>query len=284
MLTGGMLMQRNNSYVINADFPLRDSWSYTKPSAPQPPAPALPAALPVATAEPEIPQPELPAPLRATTPHLWSHCVLPEVSDDGKPEFCNWDDGFPAISKDGSLIAFFDDGRSIRWISASTAATVGVAQLVSSDEYNNSEGFTHRERIQRRVDARVARVQHLLDARGFRSLQSLGTFDARNEQSDESPGTKNIYAEFSANGETRVINPLTSSVLWQGNLQSRSSEPLASVIRLCPERNFWFASMWWDPTSYRAIALLDFETAEDAKGVHACASVQVPQVFKFAKM
>src|SRR5262245_23344485 len=69
------------------------------PPAPPPPPPPV-AKPPEPAAKPAEPPPPPPPP-RALTPLLNAACVLPS---DEPPAACAWDDGFPAISTDGTLV------------------------------------------------------------------------------------------------------------------------------------------------------------------------------------
>jgi hypothetical protein len=169
---------------------------------------------------------------------------------------CSWDDGFPAISADGRLIAikdypddagrgnpsvriaFFDTGRSRQ---------VSDVPILLADEI----GAGPIEELRARVEQRVASVQHTLDAARFRTLMPLSTVAQG----------KAIYAVVEEQA-VRIVDPATSTVLWQRRLVAPSDPPDTvpqddDEIFPCGAGSVYGVDLWWDPRAKIVLAALD---------------------------
>src|SRR5262249_30077322 len=137
---------------------------------------------------PPPPEPkESPAPTwHVLAPKLAAECIGPALPMEGtqsaeavNPE-CGWDDGFPAIAEDGSLIAmkasFSPAGRgglslSISFVDPNTSRIVRSDEIMSIDEYWDDK---NRAKVVAKIPRRVAAVQRVLDAGHYRTLRPLG--------------------------------------------------------------------------------------------------------------
>ncbi|MEO7731040.1 MAG: hypothetical protein ABIY55_08725 [Kofleriaceae bacterium] len=216
----------------------------------------VPAAQVVVTPAPEPPPPavvEAPAPPRprALAPHLAAaHCLIP-IQDVEDPT-CAWDDGFPAISRDGRLVATRyqpeDGGRgypgeSIHLIDVKTGRVVRDALVLSPDEY--SEAPKAQAKLRVTMARRAAAIQQVLDAGEFRALSVLGA--QRDGQDVEPPDATKIHAEI-VGGMMRVIDPATTTVIGQYGFGVASRHP-AKPDGECSGWTMAQIAVWWDPAT-----------------------------------
>jgi hypothetical protein len=177
-----------------------------------------------AAPDPVIPPAPTPAKPRALAPTLDPACVLPAVDedptapDDGidlAPSTCDWDDGFPAISADGSTIVtkFIPDdggrgnpGLSIRFIDTRTSKLVRDALVLSPDEVDNAD----RAKLQAKIAQRASAIQRSLD--NYRALAPLGTNHVGDNAADAD--TTKLHAEF-AGEVVRIVDPATATAVWR---------------------------------------------------------------------
>jgi hypothetical protein len=222
-------------------------------NVPPPPVPPPPA--------PPPPAPPPPAP-RALAPYLDSSCIL-APSDN-----CTWDDGFPAVSADGALVVTKQlDGDpsgalslEIAFLDAGTGRVVRRHVLHSLEEHRILSGFATQiaegqaeiERLEKarsvlygKVGQRIAAVQRMLDGRGFRSMQSLGSSQTGEEGTDKT----RVYAQFQDNA-ARIIDPARNAVLWQHRLSVTDDTPVVSDgTEMCGGKSLRDAALWWDPAT-----------------------------------
>jgi hypothetical protein len=235
---------------------------------------AVPAAAPpsvTVTAPPPAPAPEpLPVaapanePPRARTPHLWPHCLL--VPDGYGQGACDWDDGFPAISADGTLIAHKhipDDagrgnpGLEIWFIDAATGKTVSTSVVLSPQEFEADDG-TNTSRVAKlheRVTARAAKVQQTLDAGAYRTMAHLGSggpFNG-NEPTPRTTAPTTLYADID-NGSVRIVDPALNTVLWQHTFGVSGGRANDDPDAMCGGWGLWNMDLWWDPTTHVVLA------------------------------
>ncbi len=141
-------------------------------------------------------------PPRRTTPRLDSACVLGALGDGPVPSTCTWeDDGFPAISSDGTLVVVDDRGvitpresweRTILVLDVESSRIVGGYSIVVDEDaapFQDRDPSTsvlaaalERARVRGRVAERVHALDAFLDHRGFRTLESFD--DPRGEMHD----------------------------------------------------------------------------------------------------
>jgi hypothetical protein len=232
----------------------------TPPARPPTPAPAAPVEPP--------PQP------RAIAPHLAAHCLLAPENDTSDPA-CAWDDGFPAISADGALIAtkyFLRDngdhpGVSIHFIDVKTGRLVRDAQVLLPGEYNPEPAVLAKLRVT--IYERATAIQRTLDARLFRSLIALGKPNGSDTSGGEvHANTTKIYAEV-AGGAMRIVDPATATVLAQSAFFAPPpvTEPVATTASqpdnpdaLCSAMGMRWFIVWWDPATKVAYGLSDYQT------------------------
>jgi hypothetical protein len=211
------------------------------------PAPVLaPAPPPEEVADAPPPDEPEPAPPRAVAPRLDAGCIL--SPGDDLPDACAWDDGFPAVSADGTRIAtkHYPDDESpnpalyIRLIDVASSRIVGHVLILSPEEAHASDA--ERPRLQKRIERRVARIQRTLDEQRFRTLVPLGTSD----QQPTDPGTdpSAVRAEFSTTA-VRIIDPTTSSVVWQDRLET--GRTAVDSGEDCTSWDLRTVTAWWDP-------------------------------------
>jgi len=249
--------------------------------------PPTPATEPVA----EAPRP------RALAPTLWPECFVPmtdpDAPDAGPGARCSWDTGFPAISSDGAQIARIevpdDGGRgypglSIEFLDVRTSKVARTAVVLSPDEYESADPEDGdglgavTPRLRAKILRRAAAVQRALVARGFRSLELLGSHDEDLGDGDAdgddappaaAPVPTRIYAEIDGRA-VRVIDPATAAVMWQHVFADPS--PVASTD-LCGSWTLRGMAVWWDPRTRTVLTTQSYRT-----GGCMCSDVDVAQV------
>jgi hypothetical protein len=223
------------------------------------PAPAVAAPAPQPPAPEPAPEPKQP---RATTPHLITSCLL-EMESPTTDLTCSWDQGFPAISADGTLIAtrFTPDdgargwpGLSVHLIDVATSRIVRDVTILSPDEYD-PEG-KQRDKLLAMIASRTEAAQRVLDAREFRTLVALGENNLYQQTVTTDP-TK-LHAEFAEN-LVRAIDPATQTVLWQRRFAVAAPKP-HNPDSDCGAWDMRNLSVWWDPTTRVALASMKYGT------------------------
>jgi|GEM_PF-2848527 len=215
----------------------------------------VPAAQVVVTPAPTPPPvvvaaPEPPAQPRALAPHVQAQCLIPTPGVEDPT--CTWDDGFPAISRDGRLVATRawanDGGRgypgvSIHLIDVKTGRVVRDALVLSPDEYSEEPKVQDKLRVT--IARRAAAIQHVLDAGEYRSLRVLASRNM--DQEEGSVDVTEVHAEFA--GDTmRVIDPATATVIGQyefGVGRRHPSKPDGE----CSGWGMVRLHVWWDPAT-----------------------------------
>jgi len=250
--------------------------SLNVPSPPAPPAPPPPA--------PPPPAPPQPAP-RALTPYLDTACILLPGND------CTWDDGFPAVSADGALIAMKHEGGApsddssgapsgepssekslaITFLDTRTLKVVRHDVLYSLEEHRGLSRAPSQaavdeaevERIDRargdlygKIGQRIAAVQRMLDGRGFRTLQLLGG----NQDGEKSTDKTRVYAQFQDNA-VRLIDPARAAVLWQHRFTVTDDEPVVvDEVMMCGGKSLRDVSLRWEPVTGIVLAQKGYVT------------------------
>jgi hypothetical protein len=240
-----------------------------------PPPPPAPPALP----EP----PPVPTP-RALVPHLEAWCIRAEEGSASLPA-CSWDDGFPAISADGALVAkkIYDgspsgaDALSIGFFDAHTSRLVRQVDILTlKRDYDAQEKL--RPGTARRMQQRVAALQRTLDEGGFRSLIGLGTNMLDTSSEDAKPAgeaAKRIHAEFGG-ASARIVDPERSAVLWQHTFFSDVPAPPSNPdTDMCGGKSLHSLEMWWDPETGTVLTELLFFT-----GGCMCSSIREVQLHR----
>lgn len=194
--------------------------------APAPPPPPAP------------PEPELvvtPGP-RALVPTINPACATQQGSDTT----CTWDDGFPAISADGTLIATThvpdDGGRgypglSIELIDVKTSRVVKSFLVLSPNEYLDSAEDPAWPKLHAKIRKRSATAQRMLDAKQFRALTHFATTDVGADV-DPDGGSYLFAMDPALRGErsgdaVRVIDAAKNTVLWQHRFPIEAAYPAA---------------------------------------------------------
>jgi hypothetical protein len=227
------------------------------------PAPQI--TVPVPDVKITLPPPSEPPPpaVHALAPKLNADCILPTATDTPQPGIpCSWDDGFPAISEDGALIALKaspdpgprgGDSLYVQLVDTKTSRVVRSDEIMSIDEsFADDNG---RAALHANIVRRVALVQAALDARHFRKLVLLGS---SHEGEDQKVDATKLHAEL-ADGAVRIVDPATSSVLWQGAFGA-SAPAGRSEDGLCFGWGLNRISVWWDPTTRYVLASLSYRT------------------------
>jgi hypothetical protein len=242
---------------------------------PPPPAPVV---------VPPAPAPPPPVKPRATQPHLMTMCLFPrtDTTAGNLDQACEWDDGFPAISVDGKLIAtrggVDDPGRGnpsdgLQLIDASSGRTLREITLLGPDEYTTDEAPL--AKLQVTVGKRVAAAQRMLDERGFRSLRALGAHRAGSDP-DATEVQTGIYAQFA--GElVRIVDSSTATELGRHSFAvpepSRASADDSSMP--CSSQHLNRLDVWWDPGTRIVLGLSEYRTGGDS-----CPDVTISQTFQ----
>jgi hypothetical protein len=219
------------------------------------------------------PEPPVPAPQpRALVPTLDAACV---IQTQGAPSpTCAWDDGFPAISADGTLIATKYDpamgpsdlyGLSIHFIDTRTSQVVRDSVILTPEEsvpfvVHDAAGEDQqqqRQRVMTLIYRRVAAVQRTLDEKRFRTLHELGSASASmGGESTSRRGPHPVYAEI-VGTTARIIDSEASQVLWRGDFWA--SEPKRSRGD-CSIWTPWSIALWWDPDTRHVLAIQTYRT------------------------
>jgi hypothetical protein len=236
-------------------------------------------------AEP-APAPAIEEAPRAITPRLEPACfhIYSPEEDSPAHKSCEWDDGFPAVSRDGKLVVTKyvedDGGRGnpnlrIRFLDVATSKVVRDVLVLDADEvdamYDDEGQATKRAQLERKVAQRMATAQRLIDARGYRSLEHLGTNDAHNQfiSNDRSK----IHAEFDATA-VRAIDPATNRVLWQRRFDVPNPTPDNGHDE-CMGWGLRELDIAWDPETRVVIA-----TSQYDRGGCMCSTDVVQQVVR----
>lgn len=241
---------------------------------------------PAPTPAPEAPPPiaEAPAPRsapRARVPHLIPECLV-RIADEPLDALCAWDDGFPAISTDGKLIAIKnipdDGGRghlglSIQFLDTSTGRVVRDALILSTEEFAFELAPDAATRLRGTMARRAAPVQRMLDARQFRTLLPLGQSDEAAGDHDSAARTA-IHAEFIGH-LMRVVDPVAGTILGMHRFTAPApSAPLADDA-MCGGANLAEITAWWDPDSRVVLGVATYHS-----GGCMCATWDVPGVYR----
>jgi hypothetical protein len=231
-----------------------------------PPIVVLPAPVVAAAAPAEEPPPRP----RALAPALDGNCVLPA---DEMPPSCSWDDGFPAISADGSQIAikeYPDDGGrgnpglTIRFVDVETSRLVRAVVVLDPDEYDEDAV----PQLQAKIDRRALAIQRTLDAGRYRTLELLSEDDASNRPADTA-----IHAELDGD-LMRIVDPATATVLWRHRFVHPAPRRASSDDDdFCGGWSLYAMSSWWDPPTGTVLASSLYRT-----GGCLCTDVSVDAV------
>lgn len=238
--------------------------------APKLPAPVVTVNVPPppAPAPPPAPEASPPPPPRALAPHLQAACVLPQADGIPAPASCAWDDGFPAVSDDGTQFVkkilipepLTPGGLTIGFFDTSTSRLVRQVVIISADSDYGAEGKL-REGSEVRVAQRIAGLQRTLDAKGFHSLVALGSSAVNPEDPGAAEAAKaRIHAEFD-DAAARIVDPARSVVLWQHEFVSQVPEPRRNPdTDMCGGKSLHRLSMWWAPSNGVVLTELAFFT------------------------
>jgi|MudIll2142460700_1097286.scaffolds.fasta_scaffold00409_3 hypothetical protein len=169
------------------------------PPAPEPPpAPAPPVAVPAPS----------PAP-RTLAPRLFAACVMTDPTvfppDEQAPDnpACRWDEGFPAISRSGDLVAIKTYASE-----EMTGEPIGIEiALVDTRTQKITKRLVlaHKDKPDA-IQARVAQAQRALE--GYRTLVRL----------DERGPLRAETAEDVRSVQVRVLDTASNTTLWQEEL------------------------------------------------------------------
>lgn len=226
--------------------------------APPPPPPAPAPAPPPAPA---------PAPLRATAPVLNAACVLDDAPRDST---CDWDDGFPAISRDGTLIAvkvvpdgggamMVNPGLWIQLLDVKTSRVVRALTIFTPDEYVAADDPA-RPALQAKLAPRVAAAQRVLDAAAFRAMVKLGS----NRGAPSESATLRLEFGDDDRAMLRVIDAGASRALWQGGFApAPAPRPVADddTGDRCHISSTGEIAVAWDPPTRTLHARVSYMTS-----------------------
>lgn len=255
----------------------------------------LPAAPPITVvAPPPTPAPapapideavEPPPPPRATMPRLDAQCFIihspEEDPPESMPESCQWDDGFPAVSRDGKLVVAKvmdeDGGRgnpnlTIRFLDVATSKVVRDIVVLDPDEVDASDPPAKRAQLVRRVAQRMALAQRVIDQRGYRSLEPLGTSNAYHDVV-ETDRTK-VHADFDGTA-VRAIDPATNRVLWAHRFVVPNPNQRDIETSDCAGWRLRELAVAWDPETRVVIGTSSYDT-----GGCMCDTVGVEQIVR----
>jgi hypothetical protein len=263
------------------------------------PAPVVMPPTPVVV---EAPAPPPPAPLppvpppHALVPMLDAACVI--ATDGWTNPTCAWDDGFPAISADGTLIATKYAppmgpsnlyGLSIHFIDTKTSRVVRDSVILTPEELARilypenaapettqpeDKQLEQRQRLLSTIYRRVAAVQRTLDAKRFRTLHELGSARATisDEEHPSQRGPDPVYAEI-VGTTARIIDSAASQVLWRGEFWAAGPKRAEREASDCGGWAPWSIALWWDPETRHVLAAQTYRT-----GGCMCSDVPVETV------
>lgn len=214
---------------------------------------------------------------------LAAGCVI--HTDGATNPICAWDDGFPAISEDGTLIATKPpppsagsdlEALSIHFIDTKTSRVVRDSVIVTTEEsaqirypanvppenaQSEAKQLKERQRLLATIYRRVAVVQQTLDAQHFRTLHELGA--ARTSMGDEQPpsqrGPDPVYAEI-VGTTARIIDSAASQVLWRGEFWADEPKRSRGDTSECGSWAPWSITLWWDPATRHVLATQTYRT------------------------
>jgi len=246
---------RNAAPVMQPAAPLIAVSLSTTP-APLAPPPAPPAPPPAVE-----PAPSAPVRPRATAPRLDPACIVHVTPPDAA---CGWDDGFPAISGDGALIAVKripDEGGAMEqppalWIDLLDVGTSRVVRrlpIFSGDEYVPDDD-SRWPALRALIARRVATAQKVLDQSKFRTMVRLGS----NLRTDSESPT--LRAEFERDA-VRVIDSEGPSVVWQRRFSVEQPPPAPEDDggpSHCHLVNASEIVLAWDPPSRTMYAQVEY--------------------------
>jgi hypothetical protein len=236
----------------------------------QVPAAAPQITVPTPEVKVTLPPPAEPKPVAPTTwhvlaPKLAPECIGPAMPDSTEtvvnPE-CGWDDGFPAIAEDGSLIAMKavpDSGPRggsalyITFVDPNTSRVVRSDEIMSIDDSWADD--KSRPKIVAKIHRRIAAVQRILDAGHYRTLRPLG----HSNDADGPIDTSKVHAEFAGSG-VRIVDPATSSVIWQDSFSAPAPSRSGNADELCSGWGLNRMSLWWDPVTKYVVANMRYRT------------------------
>ncbi len=250
--------------------------SLNLPAAPSPPPSSDP------PSEPEPPPPSQGEPPRARAPMLDVDCLLWLGKDHPAPPRCAWDDGFPAISGDGSRVAVLATEartnadvveRRVKLFDAGTSKLVEDLVLLTAEESqpfvymspsDTTEQAQQRREIQARVTRRITALHERLEGGAYRPLVHLGRQASNPDgSSDTAPAATRTttYADIDL-PHVQIVDPTTSTVVWRGRFGVPSPYPAPAdpELELCSAWWPWEMAVWWDPSTRTALAEMWYRT------------------------
>jgi hypothetical protein len=230
--------------------------------------------LPEPPPPPPAPLPPIVHPPRPLSPVLDADCMLPpDIVETDAPSTCGWDDGFPAISKDGRTIAMkysADPGPrggssvAVRFVDAKTSRVTREITLLSPDEFFADKEA--RDKVRAQIPGRVESVQRMLDAGQFRAMIPMGSSKQPLEDRDH------MHAEI-VGGAARIVDPVTASVVWQGHFGAPAPHVEHPEEAMCSSWNLAGLSLWWDPVTKSVLGQMMYRT-----GGCMCTDEEIEQV------
>jgi hypothetical protein len=248
------------------------------------PAPVVMPPTPVVVQAPPPPEPPPapPAPRpRALVPTLDAGCVVTFPGSTASP-ICDWDDGFPAISSDGALIATKYAppmggselyGMSIHFIDTRTSRVVRDSVILTPEELSaalyppgaavdgppDDKQLQRYQRLQSMIARRVAAVQQTLEDGHFRTLHLLGSGSPSNGDKPSERGPGPIYAEIIGT-TARIIDSAASQVLGRVEFYIAGPRHPDDGTSDCGSWSPWWIGLWWDPETRQVLALQTYRT------------------------
>lgn len=245
------------------------------------PQAAAPPVTVTVTTPPPTPIEELPKPAyRALKPELDPSCIAADLDTDLQP-VCTWDDGFPAISGDGTTLVSAsppdDGGRGnpglrITFIDLATQKVVRSILVLDPDDHDPDN--PNNDKVRAKTAKRAAEAQKLIDAGDYRSLISLGENTADSISTSTSPDTTGIHAEFSGSS-MRLVDPATRTTLWRHRFSAPSPIAKPNHEQDCQGWSLAQVDAWWDPSTRIVIGNLLYH-----HGGCMCGSSSITQVFR----
>ena len=181
--------------------------------------PAAPSVVPIhieAPTPPEPPPSEAFTTVHASVPFLQARCLNPADPPTSGLDSCAWEDGFPAISRDGKTVVVKhideDGGRGnpnlrVEFFDVATNKRLRSVTILTGDEYDPETW----DALQKIVEPRVAKLNAQLD--GYRALEPIGN----NDEELEHPTTLRFEQRES---KLQIIDPQTRRAIFHRNFDA----------------------------------------------------------------
>jgi hypothetical protein len=224
---------------------------------------------PAPTPAPPVPPPPQP---HVTTPNIAAHARCLALAEGAPADAaCVWEDGFPAVSADGALVAtkYMSadpsgggiSGQSIHFIDVKTGRVVRDELVVLWNEYTTEPTALATLRV--KILERADEIQRTLDARKFHTMLALGdtTFalgDNSLDQDEVHTDATKIHADF--NGDLiHIVDPATATVIGRQKFGVPSPHKPDDMDSPCTNWEMRRLAVWWDPATKVTLGISEYK-------------------------